>query len=198
MNWSSFDIGEYHVAVAQWCRGERGHADRRETPSAPGPRAVSATRAYDGARRRRDHVAAILQRPRHAGDAHRERRLRGCRLEHRRRSPGGRECGPGAAEHDHGRPDERVDGADAVRLLRWPSGTPVSAVRGTQSGSRTGQSDLIRSMASDGFSGSIGVRVGMEWEYFCGSLVETMKTASGEHAGHGGELGALKTRSARP
>lgn len=53
-------------------------------------------------------------------------------------------------------------------------------------------------MASDGFSGSIGVRVGMEWEYFCGSLVETMKTASGEHAGHGGELGALKTRSARP
>ena len=61
-----------------------------------------------------------------------------------------------------------------------------------------GQSDLSSSMAANGYSGSIGVSVGMEWEYFCGSLVETMKTASGEHAGHGGELGALKTRSARP
>ena len=37
--------------------------------------------------------------------------------------------------------------------------------------------------------------VGIGWEYISGSLVETKKTTSGEHAGHGGELDALKQSS---
>jgi hypothetical protein len=58
-----------------------------------------------------------------------------------------------------------------------------------------GRPDLSSSTAADGFSGSIGGGVGIKREYFSGSLVETKKTTSGERAGHGGELGALKRSS---
>lgn len=60
-----------------------------------------------------------------------------------------------------------------------------------------GRSDLSSSTgtAADGFSGSMSVGVGMEREYFSGSLVETKKTASEDRAGVGGELGGLKRSS---
>jgi hypothetical protein len=63
-----------------------------------------------------------------------------------------------------------------------------------------GRSDLSSSTATgaDGFSGSLAgavAGVGMEREYFSGSLVETKKTNHDGRADAGGELGALKRSS---
>lgn len=205
-NWSSFDLGEYRVAAARGGAGadvatqtdERRGRRRGSEPSPPqepttelgadeispppsssspdtletliknDARVAAASNAV--AARREEEDAGLAQQSVIAGG-----RMRASAVLMQLIS-----CGsiPAAAKRDAG--PGGASGARYTAERRLPRG----------------RSDLSTSTGgTDGFSGSIGVGACMEREYFSGSLVETKKTASGDRAGHGGELGALKRSS---
>lgn len=205
-NWSSFDLGEYRVAAARGGAGadvatqtdERRGRRRGSEPSPPqepttelgadeispppsssspdtletliknDARVAAASNAV--AARREEEDAGLAQQSVIAGG-----RMRASAVLMQLIS-----CGsiPAAAKRDAG--PGGASGARYTAERRLPRG----------------RSDLSTSTGgADGFSGSIGVGASMEREYFSGSLVETKKTASGDRAGHGGELGALKRSS---
>ncbi|KAI5001336.1 hypothetical protein ZWY2020_025986 [Hordeum vulgare] len=207
-NWSSFDLGEYRVAAARAGAGadaatqtdeRRGRHGRGTEPSlspqepstelgadeiSPPP-SSSSPDTLETLIKNDARVAAAS----HAVAARREEEEdAGLALAQQGVIAGGRmrasavlmqliSCGsiPAAAKRETG---------------------PVGARYAAERRLPRGRSDLSSSTAAaDGFSGSIGVGASMEREYFSGSLVETKKTASGDRAGHGGELGALKRSS---
>ncbi|VAH86602.1 unnamed protein product [Triticum turgidum subsp. durum] len=196
-NWSSFDLGEYRVAAARGGAGadaatqtderrgrrrgpepttELGADEISPPPSSSSPDTLEtlinndvrvAAASSTVAARRGEEDAGLAQQGVIAGG-----RMRASAVLMQLISCGSipaapkRETGPGGARYTAER-----------RLPR-------------------GRSDLSSSTGgADGFSGSIGVGASMEREYFSGSLVETKKSASGDRAGHGGELGALKRSS---
>ncbi|KAM3336633.1 hypothetical protein ACQJBY_030573 [Aegilops geniculata] len=202
-NWSSFDLGEYRVAAARGGAGadaatqtdERRGRRRGPEPSppdepttelgadeiSPPPSSSSpdtletlikndvrvAAASNTVAARREEEDAGLAQQGVIAGG-----RMRASAVLMQLIS-----CGsiPAAPKRDAG-----------------PGGARYTAERRLP----RGRSDLSTSTGgADGFSGSIGVGASMEREYFSGSLVETKKSASGDRAGHGGELGALKRSS---
>uniref|UniRef100_A0ACD5WNG7 Uncharacterized protein n=1 Tax=Avena sativa TaxID=4498 RepID=A0ACD5WNG7_AVESA len=202
-NWSSFDLGEYRVAAAV----QMGAADaatqtddRRRGRNAPLLSEQEASRTELG-------IDEISPPPSSSSPDTLE-----TLIEHDARLAAANKMAVAPEHADAGRRGEEVGvisggrmRASAVLMQLISCGSipaPAKQDRPRYAAQRRlprGRSDLSSSTgtgAADGFSGSLsGASVGMDREYFSGSLVETKKTATDDCAGVGGEVGALKRSS---
>jgi hypothetical protein len=196
-NWSSFDLGEYRVAAAAQMGAaadaatqtdeRRGGRRRNAAPEPPvmtelgideisPPPSSSSPETLETLIEHDARLAAANGSAAHPESAYAERR--------------GEEVGVISGG--------RMRASAVLMQLISCGSIPAPAKRdagparyGAERRLPRGRSDLSSSTGTgaDGFSGSLaGAGVGIEREYFSGSLVETKKTAREDRAGLGGEL----------